>query len=346
VKKVMLLAILVLGCAGFAQENAYKSVSDFGKYINKNGDYLVLPEGVYPQDDFKDGASKRDGLYGYVNRSGEEIIEAQYEEAGWFFGDFARVVKDGLQLIINKQGEIVFSEELLPQYRGRHIYISTPSSGVVMVSLLYELPDLIYQYVDLKGNPIVEPFEGDILGFNSGIGFYMEGRQGEWVAIDNTGKTIDGFEPAELYFPAGEQLFVQKLDNQMRYIDSRGNSVIEDNYTFVTPFFEGYAAVSRNERVPNQNLMTFQYTNLLKEGGGSYQIIDKYGNPINDIYYLGSPKFFQGGVAEVKILAQDGKMGYTALIDLNENGRIFDITEKRRLFGRPIIDDTTTRYSP
>jgi hypothetical protein len=39
-------------------------------------------------------------------------------------------------------------------------------------------------------------------------------------------------------------------------------------------------------------------------------------------------------------------MGYTALIDLNENGRIFDITEKRRLFGRPIIDDTTTRYSP
>jgi hypothetical protein len=129
-------------------------------------------------------------------------------------------------------------------------------------------------------------------------------------------------------------------------VDERGSVVIEDQYTFVTPFFEGFAAVSKNERPINSTQRYFQYSNRRKEGLGSYQIINKDGVPINDFYYVGVPRFFQGGVAEVKILAEDGKMGYTALIDLNENGRIFDITEKRRLFGRPIIDDTTTRYSP
>jgi hypothetical protein len=381
----VIYVFLLVSCMTMAQENAYKSVSDYGKYINRDGEYLELPDDVYPEKEFQDGyvsirhpsngnnfsiinykgeivgnpwdgidrvkdgrlfATKWNGLYGYVNRAGDEIIQPQFDEAGWFYGEYARVIQDGIQKVINKNGEIIFSEETLKQYNGQDIHITTPSDGVILVSLMFELPRLVYQFVDLRGNSITDQIEGDILGFNSGIGFYTGGIQGKWVAINNTGNVLETFPPAELYYPAQEQLFIQLKDGEMRYLDKRGQVRIENNYSFITPFYEGFAAVSKNEPQLNQNLMAFQYSRIRREGRGSYQIIDRTGTPINDVYYLGVPKFFQGGVAQVQLLSSDGQSRHTALIDLKDGGRIFDITEERVIRGRPIIDETTTRYSP
>jgi hypothetical protein len=307
-----------------------------------------LPEGVYPQDDFKDGyvvvriktedhnsavinhlgeivrypgdgidlnqdgkvfAVKRNGLYGYINRSMELEITPQFDKAGDFVGQYAKVTKSGVECIINRAGEIVFSIEPYINMYGNQISISNPFDGVVILNHLYKLPDLVYQYISVEGEILTEPFEGDVTGFSEGYGVFMNGKFGKWIVIDKSGNVIEELPPADFYSTRREGLFIQLLGGEMRFVDERGSVVIEDQYTFVTPFFEGFAAVSKNERPINSTQRYFQYSNRRKEGLGSYQIINKDGVPINDFYYVGVPRFFQGGVAEVKILAEDGKNG-------------------------------------
>jgi hypothetical protein len=156
---------LLVSCMTVAQENAYKSVSNYGKYINRDGEYLELPDDVYPEKEFQDGyvsirypsngknfsiinhegeivgnpgdgvdrindgrlfVAKRNGLYGYRNRSSEIVITPTFEKAEPFNDDYALVVKDGLESIINRSGEIVFTIESLKIKYGNNIAISSP----------------------------------------------------------------------------------------------------------------------------------------------------------------------------------------------------------------------------
>ncbi|TRX51584.1 WG repeat-containing protein [Fulvivirga sp. M361] len=64
---------------------------------------------------------KWNGLYGYVNESGIEVIEPQYEKASGFNQGYALVEKDGKSFVINVHNEIANDSlykavELLPNY--------------------------------------------------------------------------------------------------------------------------------------------------------------------------------------------------------------------------------------
>jgi hypothetical protein len=179
-----------------------------------------------------------------------------------------------------------------------------------------------------------------------GLASYLDRQIGKWVVIDKTGNEVDGLPKADYYSIKKEGLILQLLEGEMSYLDEDGETIIADNYTFATDFFEGHAAVSRNEPRTRGTIWSYQYSNKLSQARGSYQIIDRTGTPINDVYYLGVPKFFQGGVAKVNLLTEDGRQEYTALIDLKDGGRIFDIDEPYLFSRNYIIDETTTRYSP
>jgi hypothetical protein len=381
----VIYVFLLVSCMTMAQENAYKSVSDYGKYINRDGTFVQMPEGALPHEDFQNGYAsiyydhkgfhnviinnrgeivklpgdgtdlskegelffaKEGSLYGYMNGKTEWVIQPQYEKAGVFDGEYARVVQDGVQLIINKNNDVILTQDMIKEHRGREIWITSPSDGIVTVSLTYELPAMKFQYYNLKGEAITDVITGDITDFSDGLAMYQDGTQGRWKVIDTKGDLVESFPPSRFYFPSREGLVIQKTDSGMRYLDLNGNVVIDAGYSFVTPFREGFAAVSRNERMGSGSLMYFNYTRRLREGRGSYQIIDRTGTPINDVYYLGVPKFFQGGVAKVNLLTEDGRQEYTALIDLKDGGRIFDIDEPYLFSRNYIIDETTTRYSP
>ena len=68
-----------------------------GDIMNVNGGILKLDEGLL--------TAKRDGLFGYLDQQGNEVIPFQYQRAGSFKDGIAYVKKDGKFFIINRHGK-------------------------------------------------------------------------------------------------------------------------------------------------------------------------------------------------------------------------------------------------
>jgi len=98
---------------GLAVVSLYDGAHDeiYG-YINRHGDYVVAPQ-YEAASAFSEGlaAVKKDGLWGYINASGEEKIGLHFLEAGDFMGKTARVTvatDDGeAELEIDRKGKVV-----------------------------------------------------------------------------------------------------------------------------------------------------------------------------------------------------------------------------------------------
>ncbi len=55
---------------------------------------------------------KNNELYGYLDYSGNVVIPAQYSHAQGFSGGLAKVYRDGVQSIIDTEGNEVFNEKI------------------------------------------------------------------------------------------------------------------------------------------------------------------------------------------------------------------------------------------
>ncbi|RYY37311.1 MAG: WG repeat-containing protein [Sphingobacteriaceae bacterium] len=87
------------------------------KYIdNKFETILQLKPGYEWASRFFNGLGqvKKNGLWGFINETGEEIIKPEYELAGFFFEELAAVKKGGLWGYINLNGDFIIN----PQYKG------------------------------------------------------------------------------------------------------------------------------------------------------------------------------------------------------------------------------------
>jgi len=90
---------------------------DHGKigFMNARGKVVIKP--VFTAKTltrFKDGLAPiqaDDGKYGYINKKGEFVIKPQFEDAQFFFNNYAVVKQDGKYGFINKKGRWVIKPE-------------------------------------------------------------------------------------------------------------------------------------------------------------------------------------------------------------------------------------------
>lgn len=77
--------------------------------IEENNTYTYLNTYEYIETGIEDGyfAIKRNGLYGFINSKGEEIIEPQYEKYRCFQDGLASVRKNHKWGVINKNNDII-----------------------------------------------------------------------------------------------------------------------------------------------------------------------------------------------------------------------------------------------
>ena len=77
-------------------------------YIDPHGNIMLGPDEGYGRD-FSEGVAPvyRDGKYGYIDTTGEFAIPAQFDGAYDFKNGFATVRIDGVECMINHQGEVV-----------------------------------------------------------------------------------------------------------------------------------------------------------------------------------------------------------------------------------------------
>ena len=171
-------------------------------YIDESCE-LVVPIGLYEDAHiFSDGlaAVKKDGMWGFIDKTGSMVIQPVYEEVGRFAEGLAPVrmgdYNTGLSGYIDKSGKIVFSYSNSSAEAGEFGYmIREFHDGLVEVTGSSE--DAMTRYVDkdgktafeLKGGeyPIWQSFYNGVVAVYSDAGNGLMDKTGAYVVAPSEG---------------------------------------------------------------------------------------------------------------------------------------------------------------
>jgi hypothetical protein len=254
--------------------------------------------------------------YGYINTSGEMVIEPQYRRADDFSEGLAAVTIDGLYGYIDKTGKVIIE----PQFD----YAGNFSEGLASVRDANDL----YGYINKSGSYVIEPKFKDAWAFQQECAIVKD-ASGKFGQIDRSGKYI--IEPEDDSFPRfSEGLRCKQVDGKYGYFDKSGNIVIEPQFSYARNFSEGLAFACIFE--PNTVDQT-QWA-LFPAGPAPFAdhplnvgFIDKTGKAVIDFQFDDAGSFSEGFAAVKK----DGKWGY-----IDKSGNI--IIEPRFSIARPFSE--------
>lgn len=222
--------------------------------------------------------------YGYIDKTGKEVIAVKYLEATPFSEGLAAVVlSDGSSVYIDKTGKQVsakydnarpFSEGLAAVKFIDRKYGYIDKTGKEVISAMYDdaepfsqgraavelnILNRKYGYIDKTGNLVSSGYDYEIASpFSEDVAII--GR----ITYPNNGSIITDTVDVKcgLIDKAGNEIMSLKYDsvnnfseglavvfNQKRgYIDKTGKEVISTKYDYAEPFSEGLAAVSLNSK--------------------------------------------------------------------------------------------------
>jgi hypothetical protein len=230
-----------------------------------------------------------DGRFGYIDRSGEMVIQPQFAQAGPFSEGLAPAGSGDRWGYIDEQGGWVIE----PRFRMAAAF----SEGLAHVRAEFGEP---YGYIDPAGRWIflpqfqaADPFKGGraIVGAITGIGA-LKGRidaadasDWRWREIDKQGRVL-GRVRRDYSHPFGEDGLRPVFGGRIGFENRASKMVIPQRYEETTGFSEGLAAV--------------------REPGGKWGYIDTAGNWVVQPEY-GWANPFADGLGEVII---DARAGY------------------------------------
>ncbi|MFN3402735.1 MAG: WG repeat-containing protein [Cytophagaceae bacterium] len=216
--------------------------------------------------------SVKGGLWGYIDRDGNFIIEPKYVSAGDFRKDRAIVSTTRGYGLINTKDEFIIKDRF-----SNIIYISGTRD-----SLLYTITNSAKSGIMNKdARIIIDPVFEDIGNFSEGLA--KAKNKGRWGFIDSSGEPVVDFA----YFDAKdfhEGLAAVKKGNKYGYVNKSGQLVILPEFDFAGDFHNGLAPVKVKGKFgyidANGNLkIPFKY-NKAGEFHGNYALAKtkrKYG---------------------------------------------------------------------
>lgn len=175
-------------------------------------------------------AVQRNGLWGYIDKDGNEVIPCQYESAKGFVNSRAVVEKGDLYGCIDTKGREVIPFEygwinhytdyftVNKDYKDVHGCGCIDNNGK-------EIAPCIYSAISPFSDGLSRVRKGDLYGY-----------------IDKQGKEVIPckYEYADVF---SDGLALIEKDGLYGFIDIRGNETIPCKYTYAHPFSEGMAAV-------------------------------------------------------------------------------------------------------
>lgn len=189
-------------------------------------------DGVAPFRKESEALSERLGYvpYGYLNKSGEILIEPQFKLASFFSEDRALVFKDGRLYFIDKTGEenpklpiwdaSLFSEGLAAVKLDKDKVVDTAAE-----------PEPIYQEA-VAGIPPEDEYDRESEPIDYDLWGYID-KSGEFVIkpkFDRAFKFVEGFAQVA-------------VDGKIGFIDKSGNYLVDPKYDLAADFSEGLARV-------------------------------------------------------------------------------------------------------
>ena len=176
-------------------------------------------------------AVKRNGMWGYVNEEGFEVIPCRFKFVKNFHDNVAVVKLGNKWGVIDKQGDVVinFQYTRLGNFRNGKAWAYTPK-GV--------------GYIDIQNNFVIDPKFDKAFDFDNGVARVV--KDGKFGLIDEAGKYI--LTPQFSFiseFDENHLAVVQIGNSRIRYklINRIGHIVIPKAFKKIEPFSEGMAAV-------------------------------------------------------------------------------------------------------
>jgi len=180
-------------------------------FIDKSGNMVIQAQFADARF-FQDGlaAVKNDGKWGFIDKSGKFVIKPQFDEVGEFHKGLATASIDRKTGIIDKSGTFISKPPLHPMVNLKEGLASVQQNGK-------------WGFINKSGKVAIKPQYDKVRRFHEG--FAAVQSNGKWGFIDTSGKVV--IEPQ--YKSAGDfdNGCVDGLDVRWHYIDKSGNLTIE-----------------------------------------------------------------------------------------------------------------------
>ena len=246
---------------------------------------------------------RRNGKYGYVDKSGHEVIPCKYDYAGNFREGLAIFEKDDKWGYIDKKGR-----EVIPCKYDRTFNFS---EGLAIVE-----KDDKSGFIDKEGREVI-PCMYDAAGsFSEGLA-YVE-KDDKWGFIDKEGREVIPCKYDDAGSFSDGLASVKKYD-KYGFIDKEGIQILPCKYDAVGNFSDGLACVVKDfgisyidkegrKVIPCKYDLTFNFCEGLAkvEKDAKHGFIDKEGREVIPCMYDAAGSFSEG-LAYVK---KDDKWGY------------------------------------
>jgi len=238
-------------------------------YIDRSGKEVIAPQWDVASafDDEGMAKVKRDGKWGFIDRSGNEVIAPQWDEVNSFSEGLAQVVRSGKWGFIDRSGK----EVIPPQWDGAAYF----SEGMAMVRRARKCG-----FIDRDGKEIVAIQWDDADPFSEGLARVE--RAGKFGFIDQSGAEVIAPQWDDAW-DFNEGLAAVELDGEWGFIDRTGKLAIEPKWDDVGWFSEGLADFEDEDGHGYINRSGEEVINLYDEaesfegGMGMVKFGDKWG---------------------------------------------------------------------
>lgn len=238
------------------------------QFINENFEVVFTAE-AEEVSYFNDGLahfSDKDGKWGFIDKSGKEVIKPQYDRVVTGFRDGKAIIandtKDGVEYkVIDQSGNVVLN------LKDKYENVYSISSDLVKVQDEGE-----WGFIDLEGNVVVKLNDewSFLSDFMNGYATFREDR--EWGLIDITGNKIFKAKYEEPLVCVDGKIWY-KEDGEWGLMDLEGNDIIKAD-------FDGSS-------MP----YPFMCATTIVQDGEDYMFIDAEGKPINQEEYESMGRF-------------------------------------------------------
>jgi hypothetical protein len=236
-KLILFIAFSIAVSAGqiFAQQDQFlMPAKKYGKwgFINKSGDWVInnqYEEAYY----FSEGlaAVKYFGNWGFIDRHGEWVVQPEYRDAKPFREGLACVMKNNFWGYITKKGDWHFEPKLK--------VVSSFSDGKAIIK-----NDEGFIFINRDGDRILKHSFERALPFSEGLAFVIyNGYKGY---IERNGNWLIKHDYDEAY-SFSEGLALIKTENKYGFIDQGGDLSIQPMFDDANYFMEGLAAVKKHD---------------------------------------------------------------------------------------------------
>jgi hypothetical protein len=337
-KQIMKSSILILlGCAislsSFAQPLALARVGKLFGYIDQSGNMVVNPQYVNAKS-FSDSraAVLVNKKWGFIDRSGRMVIDPIYDAVKPFDNGIAIVAKDKVWRYIDDQGRDItnfpVSDKLYDFSEGLAIFRSGKNIGVF----------------DTKGNIVVQAVYEEIKPYRNG--YAKAKKYGRWGYLDRNGNEVVAFDYDDLGSYTGGATWGKK--GTAFGVISNGNFKIVERCNAIWDFSEDGLAYARIEQaigfidangnwvIQPQFLKARDFVNGLAPVcfNKLWGYINVRGEWIVQPLYPDAEVFSKDGLAPVKVkqwgfIDRNGKMVIPPNYEITVGGfQIFNFNEK------------------